>query len=75
VGAEYILLEKASGTALHRVWDDMYEEARQGLIDHIVQLETQLAQIHLPHNGALYFREFKRWAISGDLGACFYDLD
>lgn len=56
VGAEYIIMEKASGIQLFKVWDDMSEADRLDLIKGLTQLENQFAAIRFPAYGSLYFR-------------------
>ena len=57
VGAEYIIMEKAPGIQLFKVWDDISEPNRLKLIKSLTQLEHQLAAIRFPAYGSLYFRE------------------
>jgi hypothetical protein len=56
VGAEYIIMEKASGIQLFKVWDDITEADRLNLIKGLTQLENQFAAIRFPACGSLYFR-------------------
>jgi hypothetical protein len=58
VGTEYIVLEKAPGRQLFRVWGDMNPLERYALIQHRVRLESQLAALTFPCSGALYKRDF-----------------
>ena len=57
VGAEYIIMEKAPGIQLFKVWDDISEANRLKLIKSLTQLEHQLAAIRFPAYGSLYFRK------------------
>lgn len=56
VGAEYIIMEKAPGIQLFKVWDDITEFDRLQLIQSLTQLESQLAAISFPAYGNVYFR-------------------
>jgi len=56
VGAEYIIMEKAPGIQLFKVWDDITEADRLKLIKDLTQLEKQFAEIRFPAYGSLYFR-------------------
>ncbi|PYH31264.1 uncharacterized protein BO87DRAFT_365283 [Aspergillus neoniger CBS 115656] len=57
VGAEYILMEKASGVPLFRVWGDMTEFEKLQLIQNLTKLEAQLSAIRFPAYGGLYLRD------------------
>ncbi len=56
VGAEYIIMEKAPGVQLFKVWNDITETDRLELIKRLTQLERQLTDIRFPAYGSLYFR-------------------
>jgi len=56
VGAEYIIMEKAPGIQLFKVWDDIAEADRLNLIKSLTQLENQFSAIRFPAYGSLYFR-------------------
>lgn len=56
VGAEYIIMQKAPGIQLFKVWDDITEVDRLNLIKGLTQLENQFAAIRFPAYGSLYFR-------------------
>ncbi|KAI4267332.1 MAG: hypothetical protein L6R35_006859, partial [Caloplaca aegaea] len=56
VGAEYIIMEKAPGTQLYKVWDVMKEYDRIQLVVNLVKIEKQLSAIKFPAYGCLYFR-------------------
>jgi hypothetical protein len=56
IGAEYIIMEKASGVQLFKVWDNITEADRLELIKNLTHLEQQLAAIQFPAYGSLYFR-------------------
>ena len=57
VGAEYIIMEKASGVQLFKTWGSMSDFDRFQLVQRITELEGELASISLPANGSLYLRE------------------
>lgn len=57
VGAEYIIMEKASGVQLFKTWGSMNDYDRFELVQQITKLEGELASISLPANGSLYLRE------------------
>ncbi|MCJ1284646.1 hypothetical protein MMC26_003981 [Xylographa opegraphella] len=56
IGAEYIIMEKASGIQLFKVWDDIPEADRLKLIKGLTQLENKFTAIRFPAYGSLYFR-------------------
>ena len=56
VGAEYIIMEKAPGIQLFKIWDDITEIDRLNLIKGLTQIEKQFADIKFPAYGCLYFR-------------------
>jgi len=57
VGAEYIIMEKASGVQLFSKWEKMTELEQFRLIQNLTRLEGQLADINFPANGSLYLHE------------------
>ena len=57
VGAEYVLMEKARGIQLFKVWDQMDDASRFRLMIELVKLERQLTSIKFPASGSLYFRK------------------
>jgi len=57
VEAEYILMEKATGTQLFQKWDDLDGDSRLSLIKQLTEIEHELASIHFPASGHLYLRE------------------
>lgn len=56
IGAEYIIMEKAPGIQLFKIWDDITEADRLGLIKSLTQLENHLVAIRFLIYGSLYFR-------------------
>jgi hypothetical protein len=57
VGAEYIILEKASGAQLFNTWGTMTYSDRFELVQRITELEGELASIRFPASGSLYLRD------------------
>ncbi|PVH97470.1 hypothetical protein DM02DRAFT_719847 [Periconia macrospinosa] len=57
VGCEYIIMEKAAGTHLFKIWDDMNESSHLELIKGLTKLECQLASLKFPASGHLYLRQ------------------
>jgi hypothetical protein len=56
VGAEYIVMEKVPGVQIFRVWDEMDESNRISIIKRLTQWESELAAIHFPAYGNLYYK-------------------
>lgn len=56
VGAEYIVMEKATGIPLFQRWGKMAEIEKLELIKNLTQLEAQLSAISFPAYGGLYLR-------------------
>ncbi|KAF2429614.1 hypothetical protein EJ08DRAFT_270470 [Tothia fuscella] len=56
VGAEYIIMEKATGVQLFTAWDGLDGSARLSLIEQLTEIEGQLARIDFPAFGHLYLR-------------------
>ncbi|KAG2415131.1 hypothetical protein HFD88_006322 [Aspergillus terreus] len=56
VGAEYIVMEKATGVPLFERWGKMAQIEKMELIKNLTQLEAQLAAISFPAYGGLYLR-------------------
>lgn len=50
-------MEKAAGTQLFKVWDDMPESSQLALIKKLTELESQLATLDFPALGHLYLRQ------------------
>lgn len=57
VGAEYIIMEKAAGIQLFKMWPEMDESSRLALIERLTKLESQLASVRFPAFGSLYLRQ------------------
>lgn len=56
MGAEYIFLEKMNGVPLSEKWDSASDVDRYEIIQRIVEIERELAGLHFPAKGSLYFR-------------------
>ena len=57
VGVEYIIMEKAPGVQLYKVWDDMSAADQFSLVLKLTKLDGQIAKIRFPASGSLYLRE------------------
>jgi hypothetical protein len=57
IGVEYIILEKAPGIQLFKVWGDLEGPQRFSLIKQLVEIEWQLSSIQFPAYGYLYLTE------------------
>jgi hypothetical protein len=57
VGAEYIIMEKATGVQLFNTWSTMSDSDRFELVQRTTELEGELASIRFPPSGSLYLRE------------------
>ncbi|KAJ8107252.1 hypothetical protein OPT61_g8997 [Boeremia exigua] len=57
VGAEYIIMEKASGVQLFNTWGSMSDSDRFELVQRITELEGELVSIRFPASGSLYLRD------------------
>ena len=56
VGAEYIIMEKASGREIGDVWYELSEKARMKVVVEVARVESVLFSIPLPAYGSIYFR-------------------
>ncbi|KAI9685112.1 MAG: hypothetical protein M1820_010834 [Bogoriella megaspora] len=56
VGAEYIIMEHATGVQLYKVWDELQDIKRLALIKRLVELESELMALQFPAYGSLYHR-------------------
>ncbi|RYO15711.1 hypothetical protein AA0111_g11632 [Alternaria arborescens] len=54
VGVEYIIMEKAPGVQLYKVWGDMNDWQQLRVVTQFTEFEGQMAKIRLPANGSLY---------------------
>ncbi|KAE8149656.1 kinase-like domain-containing protein [Aspergillus avenaceus] len=54
VGAEYIIMEKLSGTPLGDKWYSMTPKEQYGVMKQIVELETRLMSLKFPACGSIY---------------------
>ncbi|KAF1962211.1 hypothetical protein CC80DRAFT_435048 [Byssothecium circinans] len=57
IGAEYIIMEKASGTQLFNKWGEMSEHDKFLFVKQITKLEGEMAAIRFPASGNLYLCE------------------
>jgi hypothetical protein len=60
VGAEYIIMKKATGCQLATKWGDMKDLSHFEFIKNLCKLEADLAAIAFPANGSMYLRELMR---------------
>lgn len=54
VGVEYIVMEKAPGVQLFKVWGDMNDRDHLSLVKQLTEFESQMANVRFPANGSLY---------------------
>ncbi|RAL17488.1 uncharacterized protein BO97DRAFT_439377 [Aspergillus homomorphus CBS 101889] len=55
VGSEYIIMEKARGTALGDVWYRLPSPSKHKIIQQVVALETKLVSTSFPAHGCIYY--------------------
>jgi hypothetical protein len=55
VGAEFIIMEKASGIEVSKVWPQLSQEHRLLLIDEIARIEKAALEHPLPSYGSIFF--------------------
>ncbi|KMU86855.1 hypothetical protein CIHG_04795 [Coccidioides immitis H538.4] len=56
VGAEYIIMEKASGIPLEKRWFNLSKQQRHHLVTSLVDIETKIFDIPFGHFGSIYYR-------------------
>ncbi|KAI8933313.1 hypothetical protein NX059_009938 [Plenodomus lindquistii] len=56
VQAEYIIMEEASGSQLHEVWQDLSLRRKSDIIREFVDVERKLLSVSLEKLGSLYFK-------------------
>ena len=56
VGAEFIIMEKALGIEVSKVWPQLSEKHRLRLIDQIIRIEKGALENPLPGYGSIFFR-------------------
>ena len=56
VGAEFIIMEKAPGIEVSKVWPQLSEKHRLRLIDQIIRIEKGALENPLPGYGSIFFR-------------------
>ncbi|KAM5492636.1 Phosphotransferase enzyme [Microsporum audouinii] len=57
VGAEYIVMEKAAGTSLKKIWPRLTSEEKTDIVQAIVNLDVKLLNNPLQGIGSLYYPE------------------
>ena len=57
VGAEYILMERASGVELSTRWETLSDADRTRFLKEFFPIEKKLAEIKFPKYGCLYFKD------------------
>ncbi|KAF2433877.1 hypothetical protein EJ08DRAFT_668550 [Tothia fuscella] len=57
VGAEHIIMEKAPGIQLSKLWDELQGNKKYGIIQQLVGFEKALATAKLPAYGSLYYSD------------------
>ncbi|EZG03221.1 hypothetical protein H106_06718 [Trichophyton rubrum CBS 735.88] len=57
VGAEYIIMEKAGGIPLSKIWDDIDVMRKSKIVENIVLFEKSLALNPFPAYGSLYYAD------------------
>ncbi|KAH6642459.1 kinase-like domain-containing protein [Boeremia exigua] len=57
VGAEYIMMEKAPGIQLFKIWAEMSDWDKLCIVQQLTKLEGQIARIRFPASGSLYLCE------------------
>ncbi|EGP91121.1 uncharacterized protein MYCGRDRAFT_65675 [Zymoseptoria tritici IPO323] len=57
VKSEYIVMEKAPGVQLFKVWGDMPDHDQFMLVKNLCILELELARLKFPAHGSLYLRQ------------------
>ncbi|KAK2834874.1 hypothetical protein FQN49_006828 [Arthroderma sp. PD_2] len=57
VGSEYLILEKAKGTALGEIWYKLPRLSKFNYIKQVVQMETKLASFSFPEHGCIYYAQ------------------
>ncbi|EER25340.1 hypothetical protein CPC735_019470 [Coccidioides posadasii C735 delta SOWgp] len=71
VGVEYIIMERAAGIPVFKIWGEMSQPNKLELIKQLTKFERELSSIQLPAYGSLYLRAF-----CGNLPGCkLLDLD
>lgn len=56
-GAEYIIMEKASGVGLETRWLDMSKRERHKLVSSFVELEKKFFNLPFQSTGSIYFKD------------------
>ncbi|KDB21349.1 hypothetical protein H109_06715 [Trichophyton interdigitale MR816] len=58
VGAEYIIMEKAAGIPLFKIWGEISLSDKLELVKRLTAFERELCSLQLPAYGSLYLRSF-----------------
>ncbi|EGD94286.1 serine/threonine protein kinase [Trichophyton tonsurans CBS 112818] len=58
VGAEYIIMEKAAGILLFKIWGEISLSDKLELVKRLTAFERELCSLQLPAYGSLYLRSF-----------------
>lgn len=57
VGSEYIIIEKAPGIQLYKVWAEMSDWDQLCIVKQLTKLEGEMTEIRFPASGSLYVRK------------------
>ncbi|KAF2463512.1 uncharacterized protein BDR25DRAFT_383569 [Lindgomyces ingoldianus] len=57
VSAEYIMMEKAPGIQLFKIWAEMSDWDQLCVVKQLTKLEGEMTEIRFPASGSLYLRE------------------
>lgn len=57
LGAEYIVMEKAPGIELQRVWENLKPRDKLSIVKQIASVTSSLAQTRFPGYGSLYKKQ------------------
>ncbi|KAF9690849.1 hypothetical protein EKO04_011150 [Ascochyta lentis] len=57
VGSEYIIMEKAPGIQLYKIWAEMSDWDQLCVVKHLTKLEGEITEIRFPASGSLYLCE------------------
>ncbi|EZF24763.1 hypothetical protein H113_02767 [Trichophyton rubrum MR1459] len=58
IGAEYIIMEKAAGVPLFKIWGEISLSDKLELVKRLTAFERELCSLQLPAYGSLYLRSF-----------------
>ncbi|KAL6704899.1 Phosphotransferase enzyme [Coniothyrium glycines] len=57
VQAEYIIMEEARGSQLHKVWQDLPLRTKADVVSEFVEIEKRLLSVSFDRLGSLYFKD------------------